>query len=173
MPNRFRKIFVVIAACLGYHIFFMPSTATADISATNTASTKSKQPLYVYLPERSPAFFQKPERVGSLFVNEQKNISSSHIGANQTRSDLSSSSPPFYLGQEVRPVSSLALGFLPAKGAVNVPSPYQYATMETDAKDCRIADKPPRTAAETADNGNSNKGIRLPIGWSVEMCLHF
>jgi len=165
MPNHLTKIFAIVVA------FVCCSVFATDISTSSVVRKKPMQPLYVYLPENSTALLQKPADRVSWFASDQNNTSRFNITANQARSDAGSAAPFLYLGQEVRPSSSLALGFLPPKGSVNIPGPYQYASMDTDAKDCRTAEKPPRNAAETSDNGN--KGLRLPIGWSVEMCLHF
>ncbi len=170
MRNHFIKTFIIVAIFSCVPVLAATVTTTPEISAPNVARSKAPRPLYIYLPESSAFTFQKSTNSG-LFTSNQNNKSS--LTAAKPARDTAPAIPFLYLNQETRQANSVALGFLPPKAPVNTSSPYQYATMDSETNGCRAAERPPSDNNPKENLENGNKPLRLPIGWSVEMCLHF
>lgn len=171
MLNHFIKIFTILAIFSGAPVLAASVTTTPEISSPSTVRGKAPRPLYIYLPESSAFTFQKStDSVSGLFGSNQNNKSS--LTAAKSSRDTALAIPSLYLNQETRPANSVALGFLPSKAPMNTSGPYQYAAMDSETNGCRAAEKPP-IDNNPKENAESNKPLKLPIGWSVEMCLHF
>lgn len=170
MLNHFIKIFTVAAIFSCAPALAASVTTTPELDATNATRGKASRPLYIYLPESSAPTFQKSTNSG-LFANSQNNKSS--LTAAKSARDTAPTILFLYLNPETRPANSVALGFLPPKAPVNTSGPYQYAAMDSTSNGCRAVERPPSDNNPKENSENNNKPLRLPIGWSVEMCLHF
>ena len=170
MLNHFIRIFTIAAIFSCAPVLAASVTTTPEMAAPNAARGKAPRPLYIYLPESSALTFQKSTNSG-LFANNQNNKSS--LTSAKSARDTAPAIPFLYLNQETRPANSVALGFLPPKAPVNTSGPYQYAAMDSETNGCRAAERPPSDNNPKENSESGNKPLRLPIGWSVEMCLHF
>lgn len=184
MPRYFMKTLAIsfatgaaLASCIAF-----AATATAETMAPedNTHSgvhAKPSRPYYLFLPNVAIRTLKySTERDPAWFSRNQSEQTSSFVNDKETEKNASLPVPSLFLSQETRPTASLMIGWLPAKGGANTPGPYhpdsyQYTSTGTKAGDCRAVDRTASTAVETPDSGN--KGLHLPAGWLLGMCLHY
>ncbi len=176
MPHYLTKTFVrilAIGAALTCGIAFA-ATATGETVAPkdNTQSTApagSSRPIIMFLPDAARHTSRMPF---SWYLNKQK----TNVVNNQEKENRASpSTPALFPGQETRPATSLMIGWLPPKEGTSTtglyqPGPYQYATTAAEAG-CQTMDRTASNTEVTPDGGR--KGLRLPAGWILGMCLHY
>ena len=174
MPQFSTKTFFLIfavGAVLIYGNAFAATTAEPTVAlkanARSAAPAKPSRPAQLFLTDTVIRASQKP------FSRLQSEKSFGVVNNQETEHSASSPSLTLFPNQETRPMSSLMIGWIPAKDGTNAAGPYQsrpyqYAPTASDV-DC-----PTRTAGnavETSDSGG--KGLRPPAGWMLGMCLHY
>lgn len=149
--------------------FALAATVAPEGNARSAALAKSSRPMYLSL---SDSVMRASHEPFSRYQSENSFAFLSHKEAENSASPLTLALFP---DQETRPITSLMIGWLPAKNSANTAGPYQprsyqYATTKADAN-CISMDRAAGSALETSDdNGN---GLRLPAGWMLGMCLHY
>jgi hypothetical protein len=176
MPRYLTKTFVLIfavGAALTCGIAFAATvtgeTVAPEANTQRTAPAGSSRPIFMFLPDAAIRASQKP------FSRYQSEQTSDVVNHKETNNSASSLTPALFLNQETRPTTSLMIGWLPAKEGTNTaglyqPGQYQYASTPTEAG-CRTVDRATNNAVETPDGGG--KGLHLPVGWLLGMCLHY
>jgi hypothetical protein len=176
MPHYLTKIFVLIFAIGAALTCGIASAATVTEgtvapgdNARGTAVTKPSRQFYIFLPDVALRASQKP------FSQYQSEQTSDVVNHKETKNGASSPTPALFLGQETRPTTSLMIGWLPVNEGTNTtglyqPGKYQYVLPPTEAG-CRAVDRTANDAVETPDAGS--KGLHLPAGWLLGMCLHY
>ena len=148
--------------------FTVAATEKTVASENNTRSAvpaKPSRPFYTFLADTAVRASQKP------FLQYPGEQSSNN---KETADSAASPTGTLFPAQETRPMRSLMIGWQPAKNDTTTtgryqPGSYQYASTGTEAE-CRTVDKA-SNAEEIPDDGN--KGLRLPAGWLLGMCLHY
>lgn len=184
MPRYLTKTLVIsfaVGAALTCQIAFAATVTEGTMAPQdNTQSAvpaKPSRPYYLFLPDAAIRNFQKStERNPAWFSRYQSKQTSNFVNNKETENSASLPTPSLFLSQEARPTTSLIIGWLPAKGGTNTPGPYQtgpyqYTSRETEAGGCRTVDRTASNAVETPDSGS--KGLHLPAGWLLGMCLHY
>jgi len=176
MTHYLTKTFICIftvGAALTCSIAFA-ATATEETvapknSSQSTAPAKSSPPIDLFLPDAAIRDSQMPF---SWYLNKQK----ADVVNNQEKENrASSSTPALFPGQETHPTTSLMIGWLPPKEGTSTtglyqPGPYQYATTGSEGG-CQTMDRTASNTEATTDGGR--KGLHLPAGWLLGMCLHY
>ncbi len=183
--SRFFAKTKVIAYAVGVaftcHAAFA-ATVTAETMApeNNTQSAVPAKPprLYnLFLPDTAINTFQKSTKQDTVWFSQYQSKQTANLVNNkEPENSASLPAPSFSLSQETRPKKSLIIGWMPAKGNTNTPGPYQpgpyqYASIKTDADSCRTMDKTDSNGVDAPDSGG--KGLHLPAGWLLGMCLHY
>lgn len=141
-------------------------TAARESNTRSVASAKPSRPLYIFLPDPITPSSQKPL---SPYQNEQP-----FNTINNKETENTASERPLFLGQESRPTTSLMIGWVPPKETYTTgpyqPGAYQYTWTKSD-EDCRTVDRTASGAMESYDGGG--KGLHLPAGWLLGMCLRY
>jgi hypothetical protein len=172
LPKTFVRIFTVGAALTCSIAFAATVTAETVAPKNNSQSTalaKSSPPIDLFLPDAAIRASQMPF---SWFLNKQQ----ANVVSNQEKENkASSSTPALFPGQGTHPTTSLMIGWLPPKEGTSTtglfqPGPYQYATTGTEGG-CQTMDRTASNTEATTDVGR--KGLHLPAGWILGMCLHY
>ena len=184
MPTYFTKTLVItcaVGAALTCHIAFAATAAEGTVALKNNtqsaAPAKPSRPSYLFIPDAAiPAFQKSTERGPIWFSRYQSKQTSNVVNNKEAENSASFLKPALFLSQEARPTTSLMIGWLPAKGDTNTPGPYQpdpyqYASKKTEADGCQTVNRTANNAGETPDGGS--KGLHLPAGWLLGMCLHY
>lgn len=176
MTHNLTKTFVLIFAVGAPLMCGMAFAATATAvtlaphgNAQSTAPAKSSRPIFMFLPD---AANRTPQMPFSWYQGKQTanvaNIKKAGNGA-------SPAAPALLPGQETRATTSLIIGWLPAKEDKNTtslyqPGPYQYVSTAPEAG-CQATDRTAGNSGEAPDG--VRKGLHLPAGWLLGMCLHY
>jgi hypothetical protein len=184
MPPYFTKTLVItcaVGAALTCHIAFAATAAEGTVApednTQSAAPAKPSRPYYLFIPDATIRAFQKStERVPAWFSRYQSKQTSNVVNNKETENSASFPTPALFLSQEARPTTSLMIGWLPAKAGMNTPGPYQpdpyqYTSTETEAGGCQTVNRTASNAVETPYGGS--KGLHLPAGWLLGMCLHY
>ncbi len=184
MPSSFTKILVItcaVGAALTCRIAFAATAAGETVAPENHAQSatpaKSSRPYYFFISDAAiPAFQKSMEQVPAWFPRYQSKQTSNVANNKETETSASFPISALFLSQETRPTTSLMIGWLPAKGSMKTPGsyqpdPYQYASTETEAGGCQALNRTTGNAVETPYSGS--KGLHLPAGWLLGMCLHY
>ena len=184
MPRYFTKKLIAtfaVGAALTCHIAsaatITEGTMAPEDNIQSAVPAKPSRPYYLFLPDAAIRTLQEStERDPAWFSRYQSKQTSNFINNKETEDNASLPAPLLLLSQEVRPTTSLIIGWIPAKGGTTTPGPYQpgpyrYASTKTEAGGCRTADRTANNAIETPDSGS--KGLHLPAGWLLGMCLHY
>lgn len=175
MPYFLTKTFVLIfavGAALTCGIPFAAMATEGDVApkynTRSPAPAKPSRPINIFLPNATTRASQTP------FSRYQSKQTSNAANSKETENSASPPAPALFLSEETRPTTSLMIGWLPAKEDMKTtglyqPGPHQYASTKTEA-DCRTVDRT-SNAVETPDGGS--KGLHLPAGWLLGMCLHY
>lgn len=176
MPRYLAKTFVIIfavsAALTCDAAVAAMATVEAAASEHNTRSLAVANPSHridTFLPDAAIRVAQTP------FAGYQGRQTSRVIDNQETVNSASPPTPALLLRPETRPTTSLMFGWLPPKDDMKTtglyqPGSYQYVSTETE-RGCGTADKAAGNAAETPEGGS--KGLHLPSGWLLGMCLHY
>jgi hypothetical protein len=176
MPQFSTKTFALIfavGATLICGVAFAATTAEPTVApkdkARSIAPAKPSRPIQLSLTDSVIRASQKP------FSRYQSEKPFGVVNNQETEHSASSPSLTLFPNQETRPMSSLMIGWIPAKDGTNAAGPYQsrpyqYASTTTDV-DCPTMDRTAGNAVETSDSGG--KGLRPPVGWMLGMCLHY
>ena len=184
MPLYFTKTLVItcaVSAALTCHIAFAARAAEGTVAPENNtqsaALAKPSRPNYLFIPDVAIRAFQKStEQDPAWFSRYQSKQTYNVVNKKEAENSASFPMPALFLSQEARPTTSLMIGWLPAKGSMNThgpyqPDPYQYASKETETGSCQTVNSTASNAMETPDSGS--KGLHLPAGWLLRMCLHY
>lgn len=184
MPSYFTKTLVItctISAALTCHIAFAATAAEGTVAPENNTQSavlaKPSRPNYLFIPDVAIFAFQKSTEQGPAWFSRYQSKQTSNVVNNkEAENSASFPTPALFLSQEARPTTSLMIGWLPAKGSMNTPGPYQpypyqYASKETEAGGCQTANRAASNAVEPPDGGS--KGLHLPAGWLLRMCVHY
>jgi hypothetical protein len=92
-----------------------------------------------------------------------------------TKNGTAPSTPALILDQNTHPTTSLIVGWLPAKEDTNasvqyIPEPYKFASTKTESG-CQPNERTANDSGQTTNSGR--KGLHLPAGWLLGMCLHY
>lgn len=145
------------------------ASAAPQDSARNAAPAKPSRPIQLFLTDGTIRVSQKP------FSLNQGERSFGVVNNRETGNGASSPALILLPNQDARPMSTLLIGWIPAKDGTNTaglyqPGTYQYATTTTNV-DCPAMDRTAGNAVETSNSGS--KGLRPPAGWMLGMCLHY
>lgn len=171
LTRTFALVFVVGTALTCGAAF---TAAATEISATPEKNTRSAvpakpaRPFYTFLPGTAVRASQKP------LLRYPGERSSNPVYNKETAGSAASATGTLFPKRETRPMSSLMIGWLPAKDDTSTavpyqPGSYQYVSTGPEAE-CRTVDKA-GNAEDMPDGGN--KGLRLPAAWLLGMCLHY
>jgi hypothetical protein len=145
-----------------------PTVAPKD-KARSIAPAKPSRPIHLSLTDTVIRASQNPV---SRYQGEK---SFGVVNNRETENGASSSALTLLPNQDARPMSSLMIGWIPAKDGTNTAGPYQsrpyqYASTTTDV-DCPTMDRTAGNIMGTPDSGS--KGLRPPASWMLGMCLHY
>jgi hypothetical protein len=176
MPQYLTKTFALIfavGAILICGVAFAATTAEPTVApkdnARSAAPAKPSRPIQLFLTDTVIPASQKP------FSRYQSEKPFGVVNNQETENSALSPALTLFPNQETRPMSSLLIGWIPAKDGTNTAGPYQsrpyqYASTTTDV-DCPTMDRTAGNAVETSNSGS--KGLRPPAGWMLGMCLHY
>jgi hypothetical protein len=176
MPQYLTKTFALIfafgAVLIGGNAFAATTaepTVALKANARSAAPAKPSRPIQLFLTDTVIRASQKP------FSRYQSEKPFGVVNNQETERSAASPSLTLFPSLETRPMSSLMIGWIPAKDGTNTAGPYQsrpyqYASTTTDV-DCPTMDRTAGNAVETSDS--SGKGLRPPAGWMLGMCLHY
>ena len=172
LTKTFVRIFTVGAALtcgIAFAATVTAETVTPKDSPQSTTSAKSSSPIDLFLPNAAIRDSQMPF---SWYLKKQN---ANAVNNQEKESRASPSTPALFPGQETHPTTSLMIGWLPPKEGTSTtglyqPGPYQYATTGTEGV-CQTMDRTASNTEATTDGGR--KGLHLPAGWLLGMCLHY
>lgn len=171
LTNTFVRIFIVgaLTCSIAFAATASAETVAPKDRSKNTTPEKSSPPIDLFLPDATIPTSQMPF---SWFLKKQQ----ANVVSNQENENRAlSSTPALFPGQEAHSTTSLMIGWLPPKEGTSTtglyqPGPYQYATTGTE-EGCQTMDRTARNTEATTDVGR--KGLHLPAGWLLGMCLRY
>lgn len=175
MPRYFAKILVLgfaVGAALTCNVPFAAmateGTVAPEYNTRNTGPAKPSRQIYLFLPDATIRASQNPF---SRYQRKQPSVADSK----ETASSALPPTPALFLNQETLPTTSLMIGWLPAKEDMSTTGLYQpglrqYVSTKPEAG-CRTVDRTVSNGVQTPDVGS--KGLHLPAGWVVGMCLRY
>ena len=170
--KTFALIFAVGAALMCGMAFAATATGLTPAprdNAQSAAPAEASRPILMFL---SDAVIPTTQMPFSWYQGKQ----TADVANNKKPENGASPFTPALLpGQETRLTTSLMIGWLPAKDGKNTtglyqPGSYQYVSTETEAG-CQAMDRTAGNPGETPDGGR--RGLHLPAGWLLGMCLHY
>ena len=176
MPIFAPKTLVFIVAAGAALMFGVAGAAMADRatvaptdSTHGTVAGISSRPMDMSLPDTFNRASQMP--AAGYSGKQTADTGKKNAGKN----GATASAPALFPDRKTRPTTSLIIGWLPAKEDSNTsaqyqPEPYKFASTKTESG-CQPGEKAVLGSGETSNSGS--RGLHLPAGWLLGMCLHY